>query len=142
MLVIEDLDEATVERAGALVAREHAAARQATGMPAASAVPGSARRTAAPTRQRPSRPGRDRRRPHGGGHDRDRAAAGAYITPGFRLPAGTGTGPASRPGGPMTPAAHPLRSPQWYAQPRAGMLFAESLLDWRTRRAVAARGRR
>ena len=28
MLVIEDLDEATVERAGALVAREHAAARQ------------------------------------------------------------------------------------------------------------------
>ena len=28
MLVIEELDEATVERAGALVAREHAAARQ------------------------------------------------------------------------------------------------------------------
>ena len=28
MLVIEDLDEATIERAGALVAREHAAARQ------------------------------------------------------------------------------------------------------------------
>lgn len=28
MLVIEDLDEATAERAGALVAREHAAARQ------------------------------------------------------------------------------------------------------------------
>jgi hypothetical protein len=28
MLVIEDLDEASVERAGALVAREHAAARQ------------------------------------------------------------------------------------------------------------------
>src|SRR5580692_7560048 len=28
MLVIADLDEATVERAGALVAREHAAARQ------------------------------------------------------------------------------------------------------------------
>src|ERR1700678_2420057 len=28
MLVIEDLDGATVERAGALVAREHAAARQ------------------------------------------------------------------------------------------------------------------
>ena len=28
MLVTEDLDEATVERAGPLVAREHAAARQ------------------------------------------------------------------------------------------------------------------
>jgi hypothetical protein len=28
MLVIDDLGEATVERAGALVAREHAAARQ------------------------------------------------------------------------------------------------------------------
>src|SRR5215469_11616390 len=28
MLVIDDLDEATVERAGVLVAREHAAARQ------------------------------------------------------------------------------------------------------------------
>ena len=44
MLVIDDLGEATVERAGALVAREHAAARQVRPeLPAGFDVPASAR---------------------------------------------------------------------------------------------------
>jgi hypothetical protein len=62
MLVIEDLDEATVERAGALVAREHAAARQVRPeLPAGFGGAGFC--TAALQRLRDS------------GHDRHRAAA-------------------------------------------------------------------
>ena len=71
MLVTGDLDGATVECAGALVAREHAAARQVR--PELPAGFGSAEvcaargRAAAPMRQRPSRPRRDRQRAHGTG---------------------------------------------------------------------------
>lgn len=44
MLVVDELDETTVECAAALVAREHAAAcRMRPELPAASAVPTSAR---------------------------------------------------------------------------------------------------
>ncbi len=53
MLVIEDLDEATVERAGALVAREHAAARQVRPeLPAGFGGAGFCTAEAAPTRLR------------------------------------------------------------------------------------------
>jgi hypothetical protein len=49
MLAVDDLDDATVERAGALVASEQAAARQVRPeLPAASEVP----RTPGPARRR------------------------------------------------------------------------------------------
>ncbi len=80
MLVIENLDGATVERAAALVAREQAAARQVRPeLPAAfESAEVCAARAAAPVQQRPPRPGRDRGRARGRRHDRGCAGEPCY----------------------------------------------------------------